>query len=363
MAQSPDKPSHDPGKVNRLLNELAKIASSEEALLDKLEDVELAVRDILGVANCNIWITERGEAWVARSAESFRVRPDTGPLGKFLTQDDDLFFTDDYLRDPRINQLSPEAQNLRLSLSRSRAFLPGDSLPQAYVRMRSKGATIGVMVISRRSRERWTDDDRWWLTHVAGIVAHIIASDRLLDRVRRSQEREQIHEMLLMLVPILSSSIPFREKMVEIEGILRSGLPVSAARIWLRKGEEGFAATAPDGFKVDRRSGPLGAFMFGEDLFFCTKDYFNDPRIDPKSREAVQYKASFPISGPDQPAQAVPQAYVKIKAGQNTLGVLACAPKPGSELSVNDEWWLTHVANMLALFIENQRLIEQGGGR
>jgi hypothetical protein len=196
---------------------------------------------------------------------------------------------------------------------------------------------------------------------VASIVAHIVESDRLIEKSRRNRQHERVHELLLLLVPIVSSSMPFQEKMADVERIFQDGLPLSAARIWLRKGDEGFPATNPDGFKLDRQSGPLGKFMFGDEHFFWTNDYFNDPQIDPNSKEATHYKASIARSESYQPDQPIPQAYVRIRSGEQTLGVLVCAPKAGAEFSANDEWWLIHVAGMLALVIENHRLAEQSG--
>jgi len=353
--------SGDPERINTLLKELVDIAASDDELLDKLGDVERAIGRLPGITHCGIWLCEEGEAWMARNVESFRVRPDTGPLGKFIAGTENLFTTDDYLHDPRIDPLSPEARNLRTTLSGSASYTPGDTVPQAYVRIQSRDATLGVMLVCLHSGDVWRGEDEWWLRHVAGIVGHIIERERLLGHARRSQRDERVHEVLLLLLPIMSSSMPFRSKMEEVERVLREALPISSARIWLRKGESGYSATEPGAFTLAESTGPLGRFMLGDDNFFWTNDYFGDPRIDPECEEATRYKARVAEQDTYPAGQAVPQAYVRIVAHEHTLGVLVCAPKPGSGFSEADEWWLRHIAGMLALAIENERLSGRSG--
>jgi len=359
MNQTTNKSDPDPTRIHELLSRLAQTTSSGDPLLDKIGDVESTVCQSMEVKNCSVWLCEEGEARVARRLESFRVRRDTGPLGQFVAEGDEFFFTDDYLHDPRINQFSPEAQNFRMTLSRSRDYTPGDAVPQAYVRISSQSETLGVMLITKKSPERWCDSDKWWLRYTAAIIAHIIESDRLMQKAIQCGKQERVHELLLMLVPVVSSPKPFERKMTDVERTLCDVLPLSSARIWLRQDDEAVSATAHDGFKIGPDTGALGKFMFGEDHFFCTNDYFNDPRIDLSTEEAVHYKACVESKPCYDKGKSVPQAYVRIRSGDETLGVLVCAPKPGSEFTPNDEWWINHIAGMLALVMENRRLTGQ----
>ncbi|NOZ19498.1 MAG: GAF domain-containing protein [Planctomycetes bacterium] len=178
MDQKTGKPNSDATRIDELLSRLTQVISSDDPLLDKIGDVEFAVRQTMDVKNCSIWLCEKGEARVARQLESFRVRRDTGPLGRFIAEGDELFFTDDYLHDPRIDQFSPEAQNFRMTLSRSASYIPGDTIPQAYVRISSNHEPLGVMLITKKSDERWSDDDKGWLRRVAAIIAQIIESEK-----------------------------------------------------------------------------------------------------------------------------------------------------------------------------------------
>ncbi|MEW6357039.1 MAG: GAF domain-containing protein [Planctomycetota bacterium] len=356
MNQTTNKSEPNPTRIHDLLSRLAQITACDDPLLDKIGDVEAAVRQCMAVKSCSVWLCEKDEARVAHQLESFRVRRNTGPLGRFIAEGDEFFFTDDYLHDPRINQFSPEAQNFRLTLSRSKGYTPGDTIPQAYVRIAANGRTLGVLLITRRNEQRWQDSDKWWLRHVAAIIGHIIETDRLMQKAKQCGRQEHIHELLLVLVPVVSSRRPFEEKMAEVERTLCETVPLSSARVWLREGGEGVAVTSADGFKVGPGTGPLGEFIFGEGHFFCTGDYFADPRIKADSAEAIHYRAAVEKQPGYEKGKAVPQAYVRIRSGDETLGVLACAPKPGAEFTANDEWWLNHVAGMLALVIENRRL-------